>query len=209
MIPSRPDPGGAEPRRRHRRRDPGARGRRRRGGAGPDADRQCPRRQRLLARSGRAIWPCSARSPGCRPRSTTAAIAFPPEVLAEAPEVADNERHALRLAPAGAAVELDILRSQAEQRGQELNELKTHARASSTRSLALAQQELDIIARWRRSGWSPRSTFCGCSARSTICRASSSSARLAVPRVGVGRGRGQQADRQAPARPSGPRRSVT
>jgi membrane fusion protein, adhesin transport system len=73
------------------------------------------------------------------------AISFPPAVLADAPEVAANERHLYDARRQDLQSELAILRSQADQRGQELTELRTHLE-QLTRSLALAQQELDITA---------------------------------------------------------------
>ena len=73
------------------------------------------------------------------------AISFPPAVLADAPEVAANERHLYDARQQDLQSELAILRSQADQRGQELTELRTHLE-QLTRSLALAQQELDITA---------------------------------------------------------------
>ncbi len=72
-------------------------------------------------------------------------IAFPPEVLADAPEVATNERALYDARQADLQSELAILRSQAEQREQELTELRTRI-DQLTRSHALAQQELDITA---------------------------------------------------------------
>jgi membrane fusion protein, adhesin transport system len=73
------------------------------------------------------------------------AISFPPEVVADAPEVATNERHLYDARQQDLQSELAILRSQAEQREQELTELRTKL-DQLTRSLALAQQELDITA---------------------------------------------------------------
>ena len=73
------------------------------------------------------------------------ALTFPPEVLADAPEVATNE-HALHQArQEDLQSEIAILRSQAEQRGQELTELRSRI-DQLTRSQALAEEELAITA---------------------------------------------------------------
>jgi membrane fusion protein, adhesin transport system len=72
-------------------------------------------------------------------------ITFPPEVVADAPEVATNERALYDARQADLQSELAILRSQAEQREQELTELKTHI-DQLARSQALAKEELDITA---------------------------------------------------------------
>ncbi len=72
-------------------------------------------------------------------------IAFAPEVLADAAEVAANERALYAARQADLESELSILRSQAEQREQELTELKTRI-DQLVRSQALAQEELDITA---------------------------------------------------------------
>jgi len=55
-----------------------------------------------------------------------AAISFPPEVVADAPEVAANEHNLYDARRQDLQSELAILRSQAEQREQELTELRTH-----------------------------------------------------------------------------------
>jgi len=72
-----------------------------------------------------------------------AALAFPPEVVAEAPEVARNERALFAARKEALASELEILRSQAAQRGQELTELATRL-GQLERSHALAVEELEI-----------------------------------------------------------------
>jgi adhesin transport system membrane fusion protein len=73
------------------------------------------------------------------------AISFPPEVLAEARNVAINERDLYRARQEALQSELEILRAQAEQREQELAELRTRL-DQLVRSHALASQELDITA---------------------------------------------------------------
>ena len=71
------------------------------------------------------------------------AISFPPEVPTDAPEVARNERDLYRARQEDLQSELAILRSQAEQRTQELAEQQTRL-AQLTRSRDLAGQELAI-----------------------------------------------------------------
>lgn len=71
------------------------------------------------------------------------AIAFPPEVLAEARDLAANERALYNARQEALQTELEILRSQAEQREQELSELKTRLE-QLVRSHALAGEELKI-----------------------------------------------------------------
>jgi adhesin transport system membrane fusion protein len=71
------------------------------------------------------------------------AIAFAPEVLAEAPQVAQDERALYHARKEALQSELEVLRSQATQREQELSELKTGL-GQLERSLALAAEELEI-----------------------------------------------------------------
>jgi membrane fusion protein, adhesin transport system len=70
-------------------------------------------------------------------------IALAPEVLAEAPEVAQNERALYRARRDALQSELDVLRSQALQREQELDELATRI-GQLERSHAFALEELEI-----------------------------------------------------------------
>jgi adhesin transport system membrane fusion protein len=71
------------------------------------------------------------------------AIALAPEVLTEAPEVAQNERALYRARQEALQSELDVLRSQALQREQELAELATRL-GQLERSHAFALEELEI-----------------------------------------------------------------
>ena len=70
-------------------------------------------------------------------------IALAPEVLAEAPEVARNERALYRARRDALQSELEVLRSQATQREQELAQLATRI-GQLERSHALAVEELEI-----------------------------------------------------------------
>jgi adhesin transport system membrane fusion protein len=69
---------------------------------------------------------------------------LPAEVLAEAPALAENELALFRSRQARLEGELDILRRQAEQRQQELTELKSRL-AQAERSYKLAAEELDLM----------------------------------------------------------------
>ncbi|HSA80779.1 MAG TPA: HlyD family type I secretion periplasmic adaptor subunit, partial [Geminicoccaceae bacterium] len=71
------------------------------------------------------------------------AVSFPPEVLADARDVATNERALYQARQNALASELEILRAQAEQREQELAELHTRL-DQLARSHALASEELGI-----------------------------------------------------------------
>ena len=70
-------------------------------------------------------WRCSGRSAACRPRSRRPRSRFAPEVVAEAPDVAQNERALYRARRRALQSELDVLQSQALQRRQELSRLAT------------------------------------------------------------------------------------
>jgi adhesin transport system membrane fusion protein len=70
-------------------------------------------------------------------------IMLAPEVVSDAPEVAINERALYRARQCALASEIEILRSQATQRRQELAELNTRLE-QITRSLAFATEELEI-----------------------------------------------------------------
>jgi adhesin transport system membrane fusion protein len=70
-------------------------------------------------------------------------VTFAPEVLAEAPDVAQNERALYRARQAALQSELDVLKSQALQREQELSELATRLNQLE-RSHGLALEELKI-----------------------------------------------------------------
>ena len=72
------------------------------------------------------------------------APAFPPELTNEAPALAENELALFRSRQTELEGELDILRRQEEQRGQELNELRTRL-AQLDRSYRLASQELTLM----------------------------------------------------------------
>jgi adhesin transport system membrane fusion protein len=70
-------------------------------------------------------------------------VAFPPEVMAEAPDVAQSESALYQARRDALQSELDVLRSQAAQREQEQTELATR-QGQLERSHALAREELAI-----------------------------------------------------------------
>ena len=70
-------------------------------------------------------------------------VAFAPEVQAEAPDLAQNERALYRARQAALQSELDVLKSQAQQREQEQSELATRL-GQLERSHGLALEELKI-----------------------------------------------------------------
>ncbi len=72
-------------------------------------------------------------------------ISFPSEVLDDAPEVAQNERALFDARKLALETELEILESQAEQREQELAELRTRL-AQLEQSYEIAAEELSITA---------------------------------------------------------------
>ena len=72
-------------------------------------------------------------------------IAFPADLSAEAPEIADSERTLFAARRDSLNAELTVLRRQAEQREQELAELQS-AEAQQAASLELARQELAVYA---------------------------------------------------------------
>ena len=72
-----------------------------------------------------------------------AAVVFPPEVLADVPGLAANEQDLFASRQAKLQGELDLLQRQAEQREQELAELRTRL-TQLERSFALAREELAL-----------------------------------------------------------------
>jgi adhesin transport system membrane fusion protein len=73
-----------------------------------------------------------------------AAVTIPPEVLAEARDLAENELALFRSRQEKLQSDLDILGRQAEQRQQELTELRSRL-GQLERSYKLAAQELDLM----------------------------------------------------------------
>lgn len=109
--------------------------------------------------------------------------AFPPEVTAEAPQLAANEQALYRSRQEKLAAEIEILRRQAEQRQQELAELKSRL-AGAERSFGLASQELDLM---QSVGGAqrvvPRGDLLRLQRQVSDLKAEVEQARLAVPRA--------------------------
>ncbi len=85
-------------------------------------------------------------------------ITFPPEVLAEAREVAEKELMLFATRQENLDKEVQILRSQATQREQELKELETKL-AQFERSYELAREELRLAEPAARRGDIPQAVF--------------------------------------------------
>jgi adhesin transport system membrane fusion protein len=111
-----------------------------------------------------------------------AAIGFPPEVLAEARDMAASEQalHASR--QARLQNELGILRRQAEQREQELREVKTRL-GQLERSYALVSEELRINEPLAKQRVVARSDFLKLQREVNDLKGELEQTRLAVPRV--------------------------
>jgi adhesin transport system membrane fusion protein len=109
-------------------------------------------------------------------------ISFPPEVLTDAPDVAKDERALYEARQADLQSELAILRDQAEQREQELTELKTKI-DQLTRSQALAQQELEITAPLAANRVVSKIDFLRLQRQINDLNGELDTARLSVPRV--------------------------
>jgi adhesin transport system membrane fusion protein len=109
-------------------------------------------------------------------------LAFPPEVVADAPDVVANERALYEARAADLQSELAILRSQAEQREQELTELRTHI-DQLTRSQALAQEELEITAPLAANRVVSKVDFLHLQRQVNDLNGELDSARLSMPRV--------------------------
>jgi adhesin transport system membrane fusion protein len=109
-------------------------------------------------------------------------IAFPPEIVADAPEVVANQRALYEARQADLDSELAILRSQVEQREQELTELKTRI-DQLARSQALARQELEITAPLAASRVVSKIELLHLERQINDLDGELESARLSVPRV--------------------------
>jgi adhesin transport system membrane fusion protein len=109
-------------------------------------------------------------------------IDFPHDLVAEAPEVVATERALYEARQADLESELAILSSQAEQREQELTELKTRIEQLA-RSQALARQELDITAPLAASRVVAKTDFLHLQRQVNDLDGELESARLSVPRV--------------------------
>lgn len=109
-------------------------------------------------------------------------VAFPEEVLDEAPEIAERERALFQARRAGLMSELDILRRQEEQRRQELLELQSRL-DKLERSLQLAVDELNITQPMVDSGVVPQIDLIRIKRQVNDLEGESESTRLAIPRA--------------------------
>jgi adhesin transport system membrane fusion protein len=109
-------------------------------------------------------------------------IAFPPEVVADAAEVVAAQGALYEARQADLQSELAILRSQVEQREQELTELRTRI-DQLARSQALARQELEITAPLAASRVVSKIELLHLERQINDLDGELESARLSVPRV--------------------------
>ncbi len=109
-------------------------------------------------------------------------VRFPPEVLAEAPEAARNELALFRSRRENLATETDILKRQAEQRGQELKELRSKL-AQLDRSNKLSQEELRLVEGVASQGAIARGDFLRIRRQANDLKGELDQTRLAIPRA--------------------------
>lgn len=109
-------------------------------------------------------------------------VTFPPEVLAAAPQSARNELALFRSRKENLASETDILERQAEQRGQELRELRSKL-GRLDRSAKLAQEELSLAEGVAMGGAMARGDFLRVRRQANDLKGELDQTRLAVPRA--------------------------
>jgi len=109
-------------------------------------------------------------------------LVFPPEVLAEAREVAEKELMLFASRQENLDKEVQILRSQAQQREQELRELETKL-AQYERSLELAREELRLAEPAARRGDMSQSIFIKLQREVNDLRGAVDGTRAAIVRV--------------------------
>ncbi len=109
-------------------------------------------------------------------------VEFPPEVLAEAPDVAADERALFNARRSGLQVDLDILRRQEEQRRQELVELRGRLNRLR-RSYQLVSEELKIIEPLVKKGVVSQVELLRLRREANNIRGDREATRLAIPRV--------------------------
>lgn len=108
--------------------------------------------------------------------------AFPAEVAAEAPELAHDEIAMLRSRREKLDIELDIVRQQAEQRQQELGELRSRL-AQVERSYRLASEEWELTRQAGRQGFVPKADLLRLQRTVNDLYGELEQAQLAVPRA--------------------------
>lgn len=109
-------------------------------------------------------------------------LVFPPEVLAEAREVAEKEMMLFRSRQDNLDNEIQILRTQTQQRELELKELETKL-AQYERSLELAREELRLAEPAARRGDVPQSVFIKLQREVNDLRGAVESTRASIVRV--------------------------
>jgi len=109
-------------------------------------------------------------------------LVFPPEVMAEAREVAEKELMLFASRQENLDKEVQILRSQAQQREQELRELETKL-AQYERSLELAREELRLAEPAARRGDMSQSVFIKLQREVNDLRGAVDGTRAAIVRV--------------------------
>jgi adhesin transport system membrane fusion protein len=109
-------------------------------------------------------------------------LVFPPEVLAEAREVAEKEMMLFRSRQDNLDNEIQILRTQTQQRELELKELETKL-AQYERSLELAKEELRLAEPAARRGDVPQSVFIKLQREVNDLRGAVESTRASIVRV--------------------------
>jgi len=109
-------------------------------------------------------------------------LRLPPEVVEEAPDVAENERDLYEARREAMQSEIAILRDQAEQREQELAELRSRQQQLQ-RSLGLAREELEITEPLAAKRIVPQTDLLRLKRQVNDLEGELESARLAVPRV--------------------------
>ncbi len=110
-----------------------------------------------------------------------AAPNFPPDLLAEAPGLAESERHLMRTRTQQVDAQLAVIRDQIDQRRNEIGELEGRI-ASLERARSLAQSELAIIEPLVRSGSGARIELVRIQQRINDIQGQLTASELAIPR---------------------------
>lgn len=109
-------------------------------------------------------------------------IAFPADLLAEAPEIAAAERRLMRARSEQIEAQIAVLRDQSEQRLGEIRELEARI-TSLDRARSLAQSELSIIEPLVRSGAASRLDLVRIQQRLNDIQGQLTASELALPRA--------------------------
>ncbi|MEX2618179.1 MAG: HlyD family type I secretion periplasmic adaptor subunit [Alphaproteobacteria bacterium] len=109
-------------------------------------------------------------------------LTFPPEILAEAPVTAENERALFDARRAQLDQQIQILREQVVQKRQEIAELNARLE-QGRRAAELATQELDILKPLVDRGISPKLEYLRVQQKVQELATQAESVRLAIPRT--------------------------